>query len=225
MKKTPIHIFYSGDELSGIPAANEWEKFEGQDTVRLFLFAAEQWRLNGWEPFRLSTSADEPLQFSPLRFSPGGRIDAHGGWYPWGRWQFLAAIREITKQRPNDWHFFSTLDVFNILFSPDDAFALIPGFSACVSFQRDHFSMSCIACRHAWVESAIDILHRYDIGELPFIGGNYVSDETIIRTYAKYDLAPVQAFPLGDYRESNPRLLHYARSTISRAFEAIPLSR
>lgn len=217
-----IHIFYNGtDTVFG--ENNDWEKFRNPDSVRLFLACAESWRRNGWEVRRVST-VDRDV-FTPLIFA--GRIAKEGRWYPAPFWQFIAKAVSLPLTGHNydgtcDEFVFGTYDVFNYGLSP---YQIGCGSSfdeaGCVSYQRDHFSMSLIRCNRRWLARALEILKDYDNGKLPRIPGKYVSDETILRAYAQYSLCPIQAFPVHPTAHECP-LIHFGRSSLHGAFEKIP---
>ena len=217
-----VHIFYNGNEAN-FPTDNDWEKFTGQDSVRLFLLTCETWRRAGWNVKRLQTVSsfekDETYERQDFR----GRIAREGKWYPWPNWQFIAKARTLQPDDDGEiW--FSTYDVPNFGYYPSrgSVFDLWDEErTGCVSFQRGHFSLACFVASPFWLTVASQILANYDAEKLPRIPGKYTSDETILRNYAEYAMTPLQSFPLSDYR-SFP-LIHYARSTLKGAYEEIPV--
>ncbi|MCI0554491.1 MAG: hypothetical protein L0287_26380 [Anaerolineae bacterium] len=206
-----VYIFYNNDEFHAAKD-NAWEKFKGVDTARLFLACAESWRRNGWNPVRISTK--EATEFDVFT----GQITKSFHWYPQSYWRFIPHIRERFKDAYNP-QMFTTIDVFNYGFSPLIAEGLSG--SGCISFQREHFSMSTILCNRQWRADALNCLIRYDRGELPALNHEYVSDETILREYGSYEIFPIQSFPISPSAMSSS-LLHYARSAVSRAIDNIP---
>lgn len=214
-----VFIFYNGEEAI-FPKDNAWEKFERTDTVRMFLACAESWRRAGWTPIRLHTQG-----VAPINWKLGGRVEKSWRWYPEPFWQFWAKAKILRETMLT----FTTLDVINYGFSPhvatDGAWfeEPPPRLPFCVNYQRDHFSLSTFTCTPGWIAHAIEVLHAYDEERLPAIERDYVSDETILRTYAKHCVThPLQAFPMPGADWQRNSLLHFARSTLAVAYEAIP---
>lgn len=221
-----IHLFFNGREAN-FPESNDWEKMGSFDTVRLFLACAESWQRWGWEVKRLTTgpvfdisSDTQAVDYTPLKFS--GRIAKEGNWFPADNWQLMAKAATL---QPNDqgeiW--IASLDVFNWRFIPsrESQFKLEHTATGCVSFQKEHFSLSCFCATPEWFAAACVILLDYDSGKLPRIPGKYTSDETILRTYAKHVVRPLQCFA-GDANASDFPLVHYARPLIPRVYQTIP---
>ncbi len=205
-----VYIFYNVDEFHAAKD-NAWEKFKGIDTARLFLACAESWRRNGWNPVRISTKeAAECDVFT-------GQITKSFHWYPQSYWRFIPYICDRFNHEAGS-QMFTTIDVINYGFSPMMVDAL-PG-ADCISFQKEHFSMSTILCNRHWRATALNCLTMYDRGRLPALDRDYVSDETILGVYGAYDTHPVQNFPINESAERSP-LIHYARSTVSRAIRDI----
>jgi len=148
-------------------------------------------------------------------------------WYPAQYWQFCAKAKSLLQ--PAEWAMFATMDVINNSLEPEIIQerrvsclpTTIEGVSwDCISFQLEHFSMSSIYCSRAWLETAENILLKYDRGELPEIRAGYISDERILREYAPWNHFPVQKFACAG--GENAPLVHYARSTLCRKYAEIP---
>lgn len=212
-----IHIFFNGEGVV-FPDRNDWEKFQELDAVRTFLICAESWRRAGWEPVRFST-VGAGVTFEAQKFLPAGRIAEQFKWYPAPMWQFIAKALDVATD-PHGIYHFATMDVINHGFTPP-AFFIPP--CGCVTYQKEHFSMSFISCTRAWLLKAAAILNQYDAGELKEIPRDYISDESILREYAEFKLTPLQAFACDPMKQHFP-LLHYARSTVAREYAAISTS-
>lgn len=212
-----IHIFFNGEGVV-FPDRNDWEKFKELDAVRTFLICADSWRRAGWEPVRLST-VGAGVTFKEQPFLSHGRVQEQYAWYPAPMWQFISKAIDVASD-PNGIYHFATMDVINQGFTPP-AFFMPP--CGCVTYQKEHFSMSFISCTRAWLLKAALILADYDNGTLARINRDYISDESILREYAEFKLTPLQAFACDPQKTCFP-LLHYARSTLAREYNAIPTS-
>lgn len=209
-----INIWFNGWGVE-LPPGNEWEKFKGADSVRLFLACADSWKRNGWQVNRLRTDQGD---FAPTVFEAGGRCEKSFHWYPPSCWQFIAKARAIAERDPGRAHWFACVDVFNTAFPSQKRTPAKGGWT----FQREHFSLALFCASADWLKGAEETLQRYDTGDLPEIHRAHVSDETILREYYAHrsDNLGLLAFALDPERELFP-LVHYARSTLAREFEKV----
>lgn len=212
-----VHIFYNGEGLH-FPQGNAWEKFKGLDSVRTFEICAESWERYGWEVKRLSTLEND---FNPTPFLPDGECSKSFHWYPTDYWQFIAKAKQVAEKKGRA--VFATIDIINHGFWTQNC--PVPWKDAqCLSFQREHFSLGAFCADYYWLLMAEKILLRYDQGKLPVIrGGEYVSDETILREYLPGELWPVMTFANNTERQSYP-LCHHSRSSVASVYERIPTS-
>jgi len=212
MSKT-VHIFFCGDGVE-IPRNNDWEKFGNIDALRTYLICADSWHRNGWKINRLSTVGGT---YPITPFLGAGRIKNQFHWYPERYWQFIAKAKSVAQPGLN---WFVTIDVINNYFGAD--YFVPEPLEGCVSFQREHFSLSFFAATPEWLNAAEKILIDYDRGELPEIkGATYISDERILREYSAFVSKPLQEFASN---KSGLPLTHFARSTLGTLYNQIPLS-
>jgi hypothetical protein len=221
--KPEIHIFFNG-EGAFFPRGNAWEKFgPGLDSVRTFAICAEAWERQGFAVRRLST-VDDRDSFTPTRFLPGGECEKSFAWYPRQYWQFIAKAKAVAAASPRKVIFFATMDVIplgtNHGLHTAEINVPLCGY---LNFQAEHFSLSTGVASHEWLGQAEDILTRYDRGELPSLCREYVSDETILRSYARYKNAAAMTFAGNTERAGFP-LCHFARSTLKTCFTQYPTS-
>lgn len=212
-----LHLWFNGEGVV-FPQNNDWEKFQELDAVRTFLICADSWKRAGWNVSRMTTD-DFGIGFRRTPFRDDGRVSKQYHWYSQNRWQFIAKALSLATE-PNGVYWFCSFDVINNGY-------MVPGFImppvGCVTFQREHFSLSFFCATRAWLLNAESILMQYDQGGLPEIPRTYVSDEGILRQYAKFQHRPLQAFALDPEKQLFP-LTHYARSTVAYEFKQIPTS-
>lgn len=211
-----VHIFFNGSGVE-IPPDNAWEAFGELDALRTFLICAESWRANGWEVKRLSTLEND---FTRQEFISGGRVEKQYSWYGQDYWQFIAKARAVAGPGIN---WFATMDVINRGYSPSLAEADFMKFSCggCLSAQKEHFSLSFIGVTWSWLLHAENILLGYDRGKYSELRANYISDERILREYSMAGNSERQKFACNAGDEP---LIHFARSTLARTYNSIPLS-
>jgi hypothetical protein len=223
--KTPVNIFFNGDECF-FPGDAAWEKFLGLDTARLFLVCAESWERNGWDVRRLSTLGGEYTR-TPFDYKNGKCSDSFH-WYPAEFWQFIAKAKHVAAKDKTRLHWFATIDIINLGFRGD----LAEGFrdsktQDCVklNLQREHDSLGCFAADFAWLEYAESVLLSYDAGRLAALDREYVSDETILREYARHGRVNTDAMSFACNTEKDTfKLLHFSRSAVRPAFTSYRLS-
>lgn len=217
-----VHIFFNGDEVAGIPDNCPWEQFKDHDAIRSFLQTCESWKSAGWNVRRFSTAYSAPI-FTGEDGKGTGEIFKSFSWYPETRWRFVRDFWAHVRGFPG-FHWFATMDSFNRCFTPHMADAAEKHFGekGCVNLQVDHFSMSTVGVTSEWLFKAIRILCDYDSGRLPRLCRDYVSDETILREYSEYLTLPAQYFPISTHGVECPELIHFARSTLKRAYQSIP---
>lgn len=217
-----VHIWFNGEGVS-LPPDNAWDKFQGVDALRTFLICADSWRRHEWKVKRMTTAAvggtgAVHCVYRRTPFLTDGRVSSQYHWYGPDRWQYIAKCRAVAVPGLN---LFISMDVINDGFTPGilDALARTSGY--CMSFQAEHFSLSCFACTGEWLVNAEEVLLQYDRGERPEIRGAYVSDERILREYLPGTTYPYQKFA----STFGPKpLIHFARSTLGQIYKNIPLS-
>lgn len=221
-----VHIWFNGRGVY-LPANNDWEKFGEVDALRTFLICANSWTRNGWQVKRLITSplpimlnnveyAPEYI-FTPTPFLPNGRAASAYWWYPSEMWQYIAKCKAVVEPGFN---LFVSMDVINNGLLPE----YLKNYDenlGCVSFQKEHFSLSAFMATPNWLIKAENVLLAYDRGELPEIRSNYVSDERILRDYLPGFNAGGQKFACALGYEY---LIHFSRSSLAQQYRAIPLS-
>lgn len=214
-----VHIFFNGDDCMFAPR-NDWEKFVGVDTLRLFAVCAESWRRAGWTVRRLVTT---PTVRNPIPYLESGEVAKSFSWYPRPFWQWTAAAQAVAESDQSALHLFGTIDILNYDFRPDDCPDSMGRGPLVMNFQADHFSLGLVAANAAWLNHARQTLLAYDRGELPPLRRDYVSDETILREYAGYKIQAytVQRFAGATFPEP---LLHFSRSSLKPYIDQIPLS-
>ena len=204
---TPVHIFFNNRE-SVIPENSEWEKFEGHDSLRLALFAAESWRRQGWDPKFFNTRDMGPTELSARwpfkRLSDKYPLDFYLWWYK---------VAELAGN--GAW--FSTIDVFNFNFKPEHVSGIYNAAameSGCLILQKSTFSYSCFWCDSDWAWQAICLLLAFEDGRIDVPPCDLISDEHVLRNHAAWGQFGIMAFMYAETDWQTAPLLHLSRSCL-----------
>lgn len=196
----PVHIFYNAREWKDADGG-KWGGYQGHDTHRLAMFAAESWARQGWEPRFYNTRETRGFgEFKRLRND-----------YPK---EFYNVWFEMELRAPG---WFSTIDVFNFGFGPGSADMLekmAPPYQ-CINAQESTFATACIWVTPEFCRKAIDLVANYDAGELELPPIELVSDEHVLRHHAKYwTPAGIMSFAYAQTGWQSFPLVHGARSCL-----------
>lgn len=212
-----IHIFYNGTDYK-CPSAQEdiWSNYIDPNNPRLFLACAASWERKGWQVRRISTEYTKGFKFK-------GHCLRDLKHYPQTNWDLWFELRRLAPCLCVNMNVFNTdLPVSDEVLQSFMLRVQMEGRG--ISMHQNGWSASCCYVTKPFVEDAIDLIYQVDRGQLAPPKCDLLIDDKILQRYGgRHYTLPWCGFPFVRSDWQTFKLLHFSRSTITRAMDAIPL--